>query len=390
MKTILFVVQDNDITYKSVTLFLIETLKKYCSNLHIFVISPIFKTKKRMFENLHNFTVIRYPRYESLHFWGYFIEYPMSFFFTFMYFFYFLLTRGFNCIYFTIQPSYYFLFVILCKIFNKKIFVDVCDLGDELFEGKFAIVSIFSQMLKSFDAFMIRNADVAFVHNKFAKERIKKEIKTKSSIVEYNGIPNNILNVKCQRLKVKDGMIVLHRAMLYKKEGVVEYAKCAKRFFEKYPDQNIMFYQVGAGELQNYIEQFIKDNNLEDKLILTGFISDSSRYWELIHNSDICVGMDISEDFNRNTLSTKYMEYTQAGKPIIAWFLPAVNEYLKDYIYTIKNGDIDGMVNAIYKFATDRILREKYSELSKLAYQKLFSEGVQKERILSHFNKILI
>ncbi len=399
MKSILFITQDNEITSKIVTMFLVNIIKNNIKDINIIGISPKIDKVKSIIEKRKDITVYRYPWLEAQSFWIYWIEYSISFFFTYVYFIFFLITQSFNWIYFTIQPSYYFLIVILCKIFKKKILIDIWDLGDELFCERFGQIHFFKNILRQLDNFMIRNSDVVFVHNKFVTNRIKKEVRKKLNIIEFNGIVQineskiqssmfNVKDIKHKIDKLDNKFIVLHRAMLSRKDGALEFLKVIRRFFTKYSENDVIFLQIGKGELTSYFKKFVSENNLQNKLIHIEFVYQIEQFYGIIKKADLCIGMDIDSSFNSKILSSKYIEYTWSGKPIIAWSLPTLQEYLSNYIYIVKNGDIENMVEAIYKFYIDKDLREKYALLSSIAYKRIFSEDVQKEKILNALKKL--
>lgn len=374
-------------------MFILKLLRDNMKNIEIYAISPMYAHKRKFIEENNYLYIIRYPRYESSHFWGYFLEYINSFFFTFIYFLYFLFSNSFNLIYFIIQPSYYFLFIILCRVFNKKIVTEIWDFGNELFVANFGKCAMVENLLFSLDKFMARNSNIIFTRSKHLSEIIEKHInKHYSTLVEYNAIEifeQRLNNKHTLYNKESNSIIILHRSMLHRRRGVLEFVEVARRYIEKYKNTNVVFLQVGRGTLKQHLQTLIKNYNLSHHFILQEFISDSPAYYDIIKEADICVGMEPATPHSNICLATKYIEYTWGGKPIIAWELAMVKEYLGKYIYFVKNGDIEAMVDAIHLFVTNYDLREKYAELSKQAYREIFAGDIQKDKILEAFEKVL-
>jgi glycosyltransferase involved in cell wall biosynthesis len=385
LKGILFIVQDIDIIYKFKTLFFANVIKKNISNVSIKVISPISKGKRRIVEKYNGIEIYRYPKYEAFKFWGYFVEYPISFLFTFLYFLCFLLTNSFNVLHLTLQPGYYVLIVLLAKIFNKKIITDIIDFGDDLFNVRFGNMQKVESLLLSFDKVVCRNSNLIFVHTKYYTKKIKEIFKLKKEVIEYYGTINDIHPIVTYPEKI----VILNRAMLKRHDGIPEFLQIAKTFFNKYPDIDAIFMIIGYGELYDAARKYIQDHNLSEKVIIIEFIAERNVYYKIIASATICVGTDIDTPFNQTSLSFKYIEYFWARKPVIAWELWILKEYLGDYIYLIKNGDINAFAEAIYQFIIDENLRKKYSELSEKAFSILFSEEAQKERIIKPIFKLL-
>ncbi|MFN7182215.1 MAG: glycosyltransferase [Planctomycetota bacterium] len=382
MKTILFIVEDIDITNKLKTNFLIEILKEY---LNIIAISPKSKGIKKMYEKKGNVFIYRYPQYEAFKLTGYFLEYPLSFLFTFLYFLYFLFTQNFNILHLTIQPSYYFLLILLAKIFKRKIIVDIWDFGDELFKERFGNIKLIKKLLLSSDKILIRNSDLVLCHTKYHRQKIEKVLRIKKNVIEYYGA----IDAYSVPQKPSRDIVVLNRSLLKRHDGIIEFLEVVKMFDEKFPSSPVKFIILGYGELYEYAKNFIALHRLEKRITITGFIPDKLEYLKMICDAKVCIGTDVSSAFNEYSLSMKYIEYLWAGKPVISWQTKVLTDYLKDYIYLIKNNDKEAMVDSIYQFTTNPDLSEKYSRLAKKAYETIFSYSAQKNLLVQEFKKLL-
>lgn len=133
---------------------------------------------------------------------------------------------------------------------------------------------------------------------------------------------------------------------------------------------------VGDGALRQELEAQIKSLDLEDKVTITGVVSDVENY---LANADIYVA---SSKFEGLPLSM--LEAMSAGLPIISTNVGGVPDIIKDGIngLLVASGDFDGYVEALRSIITNRDMREKYSanakKLSKIYDEKLTVEGYER------------
>ena len=151
----------------------------------------------------------------------------------------------------------------------------------------------------------------------------------------------------------KEEKIVGMCARLSKQKDPLTFIEIAKCVTEQYP--NCKFMLVGDGELREQVENKIKQLQLKDKVILTGWTSHPEKY---INIFDIGVLTSIWEGFGLSLA-----EYMACGKPIVASRVDGIPFVVRDRIdgYLCESGNIREFSNFIIKILKDKALYEKIS-----------------------------
>ena len=139
---------------------------------------------------------------------------------------------------------------------------------------------------------------------------------------------------------------------------------------------------VGDGDEKENLEALIKDNNLEGKVILTGFLNKEKLY-KLYENSSLYVMTSFEESFG-----LVLVEAASFGLPLIA-FDSAIGakEIIKENGILVSNRDKSIMIKKIKKLMDDISERKLYQKKSLVIY-KSYDYTTLKENIISFYQDI--
>jgi glycosyltransferase involved in cell wall biosynthesis len=167
------------------------------------------------------------------------------------------------------------------------------------------------------------------------------------------------------------GNLILYSPSLGPQYGIWEFAKAAPIVANHMND--CIFIVVGEGELKEEVMKFIRNNNLEDKVVFLGRISHESMKTLFKCSTLVC-------DLAYPGTGTTTLEAFCFGKPVIGIRSPktlithGVNGFL------IKKGDHQTLAEYIMSILSDKDLKEQLSKSARKTYEENFR---MEERILS-------
>ena len=123
-----------------------------------------------------------------------------------------------------------------------------------------------------------------------------------------------------------------------------------KKILEERESGNLKLLIVGEGNKRNYLENYVKELNLESKVIFTGYREDVE---ELMAMMDIFVLTSLREGLPR-----VLVQAAAVGKPSIAFNVDGVSETIKDNYngFLVEPGNIEQLTNQIKKYINNREL----------------------------------
>lgn len=153
--------------------------------------------------------------------------------------------------------------------------------------------------------------------------------------------------------------IVGMSARLTRQKDPITFIDIAKRVTEEY--QACKFILVGDGELREQVENRIKQYNLEDKTVLTGWTNCPEKY---INIFDIGVLTSLWEGFGLSLA-----EYMACGKPIVASGVDGIPFVVRDRVdgFLCNPANISEFSNCILNLLKDDAL---YSQIAEAAAKR--------------------
>lgn len=289
--------------------------------------------------------------------------------------------------------------VKFCKVNSVKLVVDIIDLWPELFElvlpryfqfmGKFFFLPLYLRrrsLLKSSDAVVAVSPDYLDIARKI-NPNIPYEVIywgcNLSKIIEItNSESSDVLNL-FNISKAKDDFWIIYAGSLGEYYDIKSIAEVAKKIESL--NFNIKFFIAGAGPMQNWITNYIKDNE-PSNLIYLGSLKTNI----LFGFFKFCnIGLSTYSEKSTVSMPIKCYDYFGAGLPIINSLGRnlelIVRENMLGLQYIPEN--VDSLANSIIKLSNDPelYLRMKSNVLKQA---KVFDDEVQYPKIKELVNSL--
>ena len=145
-------------------------------------------------------------------------------------------------------------------------------------------------------------------------------------------------------------------------------------------NKDISFLIAGDGPMMDDMKKIIRENNLDDNVILVGRVQleDVAKIYSI---SDVVLLPVIW----REPGSGIPAEVGASGKPLIASNIGAIREMTEDFKILVEPFDYEGWKNAILKVVKDKKLKKKMGKIGREMVEKKYAMNVITDRI----NKIL-
>lgn len=179
------------------------------------------------------------------------------------------------------------------------------------------------------------------IHSSIEIERYKTPSKSKLKIIKELGInKNNIIVGTVSRMSAQ--------------KAPIDFMKAAKIICQKYPNTQFLF--VGDGELRNEVENYIIQNGLVDKIILSGLRYDVP---DLLHVMDIFILSSLWEGLPR-----VFSQAMAAKLPIVATKVNGAPEAIEEGEngFLVSPGKPQEMADKIEILLENEKLRKKMGE----------------------------
>lgn len=202
------------------------------------------------------------------------------------------------------------------------------------------------------------------------------------------GITASNIKAEKKRWGIKDNDIVVgYMGRLVADKGVEDVLEAANLLRDTHP--NLKFLIVGTGknqmnDVEKDLHQFIKENNLEESVILTGFQSNEPLYYSLF---DIFV----LPTRDGEPFATSVVQAMMAGKAVIGTRAGGTPELVVNNVTGLlfTPRQVQELSEAINKLVSDKQLRDKIASEGKKRVLQYHREEVVTDQIESIYNKVV-
>ena len=203
--------------------------------------------------------------------------------------------------------------------------------------------------------FFYRKERFAIVSDSAKKELKYYGIKDEQIKVIHNGINYDFYVPNPERDIEKNGKYLLYIGRLQKYKGVLDICEAFAKIAPKYPDLKLKI--AGSGSFRKKLEVWIKKRNLQDKILLLGFISEEEKL-RLLQHAFLIVQPSFKEGWGLTVI-----EANACGVPVVANNAPGLCDSVSNgktgLLY--KFGDVDDAAKKIEEFLQNPQL---YAEIS--------------------------
>lgn len=222
--------------------------------------------------------------------------------------------------------------------------------------------------------FILKYVDYLMPSSDYLKDYYKSIYSKYDYKIKTNKMPIERANKLCD-LKKKN---IISVGRLSKEKGFADLIE----IFSNIESEDWTLTIVGDGDEKENLEALIKDNNLEGKVILTGFLNKEELY-KLYENSSLYVMTSFEESFG-----LVLVEASSFGLPLIA-FDSAIGakEIIQKNGILVSNRDKSVMIKKIKKLMNDISERKLYQKKS-LEIYKSYDYTTLKENIISFYQDI--
>lgn len=165
--------------------------------------------------------------------------------------------------------------------------------------------------------------------------------------------------------------LILSVGRLTQQKGIDKLMQVAEMVLQENPDWQWLL--LGEGELRTELEQFIEKNNLQDRMILMGKVSDVNAY---LQQASLLVSTSIYEGLPMNLLEAKRM-----GVPCVSFSIVGPEEIIRDGVdgYLVQPFDCDEMVKRINSLIENPSLRERFTQNTQQSLGEFEIQAVMKQ-----------
>lgn len=191
---------------------------------------------------------------------------------------------------------------------------------------------------------------------------------------------HNFVELKDYDLEVSDEEYALYFGRLSKEKGILNLINA----FTKLKEGKL--YIAGEGPEKETIEKIIKENNLEDRIKLLGFLN-ADQMKDTIRKCKFVIVPSIWYE----NCPYSVMETLAIGKPVIGANIGGIPELVKNEQsgFTYKYDDIDELANKMETLFNNEDLVSKYGVNAKKQANELYGKDMYYKNIMNIYEKLL-
>src|SRR5690606_32583118 len=218
----------------------------------------------------------------------------------------------------------------------------------------------YSFIHKGIIKYNLQKADKILSTSKVMKEEIKKYTHKEICVTPFGIDVERFLPKKVNSLFNSNSLVIGTIKALEKKYGIEYLIKAFRILKDDFPDKSLKLLIVGKGSQEIYLKNIVKEFNLENDTIFTGYIKPEEipEYHNML-DIFVSVSIDKSESFG-----VAVLEAGACGKPVVVsniGGLPEVVDHEKTGYIVEPQNHID-LSNALKKLIINSRLRNKLGE----------------------------
>lgn len=220
-----------------------------------------------------------------------------------------------------------------------------------------------------------KKIDYIITPSEFYREKLIKDGISENKIITIH----NSVELKDYDIPTEDDGYALYFGRLSKEKGVLNLINAFSKL------ENGILYIAGEGPEKENIEMFIKENNLQDRIKLLGFL-DSTEMKEKIRKSKFVVIPSIWYE----NCPYSVMETLAIGKPVIGADIGGIPELVQNNRSGImyKYNDINELADKMQKLFNNEDLVKEFGKNAKEDANKLYNRENYYSKIIKIYEKV--
>ncbi|MCL5037134.1 MAG: glycosyltransferase [Chloroflexi bacterium] len=257
----------------------------------------------------------------------------------------------------------------------------------------------YPDILNRIEDLSVKNADlIVIVSEVMRDELLSKGIDNERILVNPNGVePSYYEEAKLRKerdeireqLGIENNVVVGFIGTFGPWHGVEQLARAVKPVTERVPEAKFLI--VGSGLLMEKVKEILKNDGVEDRVILTGVVPqhEASGY---LAAADVLASPHVpNPDGTRFFGSpTKLFEYMAAGRGIVASSLEQIGEILEDgkTALMVTPGDEKELAESLVKLLMDKDLRDSLGRAARAEALSKYTWKENTRRVLDAASKL--
>lgn len=189
---------------------------------------------------------------------------------------------------------------------------------------------------------------------------------------------HNSIDVKNYDVDIDDKGYAFYYGRLSKEKGIYNLLKAMLSIKDR------RLFVAGDGPEKGNIEQFINENNMNDRVELLGFL-DSKKIKEYVRKARVVIVPSIC----RENCPYSVLETLAMGRPIIGSNLGGIPELVKDGEYGYVYNNIEELTEKMKKLLDEKDLSEKMGKNAKNSAIERFSRDTYYNKILKLYKELI-
>ena len=252
------------------------------------------------------------------------------------------------------------------------------------------VANYFMQKLSKREKETAKKATIIVTISNYSVEKIQKYYNVEKSKVRIvpNGVdvekfkPMNTTSFK-QQFGLGNEPCVLFVGSLIPRKGLPYLVEAAKKVVKNQVDTKFLI--VGDGPLRNQLSDSLKTANLSGNFKFLGNLKDHELP-KIYNCADVFVLPSIQEG-----QGIVLLEAQASGKPVVAFDIGGVKETVQNQEtgLLVKQGNIDGLADALLKLLTDKEQREKMGSNGRRFVTENYTWGICAQKMLQVYHEAL-
>lgn len=283
-----------------------------------------------------------------------------------------------------IQLYMMFTYKVFCSIFNCRYIWEKSEFPF-VFDKPGASHGIYR---KIYERFGFRLFDGMVVISDSLFEHFKNRVGTHTQLIVVPILTDTSVFVPTDK---NSGEIVYAGALNQFKDGIMDLLKAYLIFEKKMPGKRlILMGDVNVSSDKNEIINFIKSNNLQEKILMTGYVSRQEMIAKMMSAAVLVLAKPASLQAE-HCVPTKIAEYLSTGKPVLTTNTGSIPKFLTDKkdSFLAEPGDPELLADAMVNIFANYPQAEAVGKQGRVLAQDQFEYTRQGDRILAFFDKIL-
>lgn len=266
---------------------------------------------------------------------NYFFEYGIFFILVSLKLLTLFLEKRYKVIQFHTPPDILVFAGIIPKLMGAKVVLDIHDLMPELYTAKFesGMYHIFVRVLTFIERMACRFVDHVLVVTEIWRQRlIERGVTEKKCSVLMNLPDERIFKPIPQFILKKEHFNLIYHGTLVNRYGVDIAIRAVNILKNTIP--KIKLNIIGDGEELESLMELVNNLSLEDKVYFSKKFLPVNAMPDIISRMDIGVVPNRLNNFTKDILNAKLLEYIAMGIPVIVARTPAIEYYFDETMVT--------------------------------------------------------